>query len=327
MVNKFWRGKRVLITGYEGFLGSNLTKELLNTQAQITGVDIKTGRKGPILSSSDYTKLRPIKLDISDYNALKKIIEKYRIEIIFHLAARALVGDCYLNPQRAFVDNITGTWNVLEAARNSKGVKAIVIASSDKAYGDHATLPYLEDAPLCGRNPYDVSKSCADLLAYSYYHSFGLPVVVTRCGNIFGPGDLNFCRIVPDAIRSAICGKPVLIRSNGRFTRDYVYVNDIINGYILLAERLEKDKLSGEAFNFSNENPLSVLSLVKKIYRMAGEKEQYKILDQVKHEIKDQYLCAEKARKVLGWEPLFSLEDGLKITIEWYRKYLSKGRK
>jgi CDP-glucose 4,6-dehydratase len=221
----------------------------------------------------------------------------------------------------AFSTNIKGTWNVLEASRHSASVQGIIIASSDKAYGIHNKLPYRENSSLCGCHPYDVSKSCADLLAHTYFRTYGLPVCVTRCGNIFGPGDFNFSRIIPDTIRSIIKNKTLIIRSDGKFTRDYIFVDDIVSGYLILAQKLQKLKLFGEAFNFSNDKPISVLELVKILYNLFDSKVNYKILNVAKYEIKHQYLSSKKARKVLSWKPRHSLEEGLVRTIEWYRDY------
>lgn len=322
MINKnFWKNKKVLVTGYEGFLGSNLTKKLISLGADVVGLDIKTRRKETILDDSDYKKMITIRGDVSNYNLVKKIINHYRIEVVLHLAAEAIVNECFNNPRKTFTSNIKGTWELLEVCRSSKTVKSIVVASSDKAYGSHKKLPYKEDAPLQGNHPYDVSKSCADLIAYTYYHAYGLPVAITRCGNIYGPGDFNFSRIVPDAIRCALTGKQLLIRSDGKFVRDYVYVEDIVNGYIMLAEQLPKKNLGGEAFNFSDENPITVIELVKKIYEVIGKKPNYKILNQAKYEIRRQYLDSQKARRVLKWGPLSNLEEGLKKTISWYKNY------
>ena len=211
----------------------------------------------------------------------------------------------------------------MEASRGNNRVKAIIISSSDKAYGSHKHLPYKEDTPLSGAHPYDVSKSSADLIAYTYYHTYGAPVAVTRCGNIFGPGDFNFSRIIPDAIRCAIANKPLLIRSDGKFTRDYIYIEDVVAGYIRLAEKMRRLRLFGEAFNFSNGEPISVLELVKKVYELSDKRPNYKILGRAKYEIKHQYLSSKKARRILGWKPKYPLNKGLEITLKWYRDYFN----
>lgn len=318
MNNKFWKNKKVLITGFEGFLGSNLTKALISSGAEISGLDIRVKRKETVLTEADYRKITVIKGSVANYKLVERIIKRNKIKVVFHLAAEAIVGRCHNDPLRTFSANIKGTWNVLEACRNSKTIQSIVIASSDKAYGAHKKLPYTEDAHLAGSHPYDVSKSCADLIACAYAHTYGLPVVVTRCGNIYGPGDFSFSRIVPDTIRCALTGKVLYVRSNGKFTRDYVYVDDIVNGYIVLAEKLPKLKLSGQAFNFSDESPVRVIELVNKIFKIAHKKPNYRILNEARYEIKDQYLSSKKVRKIMSWKPRYTLEKGLKKTIEWY---------
>lgn len=322
MNKRFWKNKKVLITGFEGFLGSNLTKALIRSGAKIFGLDIKVNRKHTILAPKDYRRIKAIKGSVADLKLVKDIINRNKIEVIFHLAAEAIVGECHKRPRKAFSTNIEGTWNILEVCRNSENIQAVVIASSDKAYGSHSKLPYTEKAPLQGKHPYDVSKSCADLLADTYAYTYGLPVAVTRCGNIYGPGDFNFSRLIPEAARCILTGKQLLIRSDGKFTRDYVYVDDITDGYILLAEKLQKLKLRGEAFNFSDENPIGVIELVNKIFGAAGKKPNYKILNQARYEIRDQYLASAKARRVLNWKPLHSLEKGLKKTLGWYSLFL-----
>jgi len=321
MNTNFWKGKRVLITGYEGFVGSWLSRTLLKKGANVFGVDIKTYRKETILTAGELNLIKIIKGNVENFGLVFNTIKQNDIEIIFHLAARSLVGDCLENPLRTFKTNIQGTWNILEASRITKSVKTIVIASSDKAYGEHKKLPYKEETPLQGNHPYDVSKSCADLITQMYFHTFGLPVVITRCGNIYGPGDFNFSRLIPDAIRCALLDKTFLIRSDGKFIRDYIYIEDVINGYILLVEKFEKMKLAGESFNFSNEKPISVLTLVKKIYKILQKKPNYRILNETKYEIKHQYLSSKKAKRILGWLPEYSVEEGLKEIIRWYKNY------
>ncbi|MFH1848040.1 MAG: NAD-dependent epimerase/dehydratase family protein [Candidatus Omnitrophota bacterium] len=323
MSSDFWKGKKILITGHEGFLGSWLTKTLLGRGARVIGLDKVKNR--PVSALKGLRKdILCIKGDVSNLSLVNKVIKKYRPQFIFHLAAEAIVGEANKNPVGAFKSNIEGTWNVLEASRGKKFIRAIVAASSDKAYGSHEKLPYSESAALKGAHPYDASKSCADILAYTYFNTYRVPVCVTRCGNIYGGGDFHYSRLVPDAMRCAITGKTLLIRSDGKFIRDYIYVGDIVRAYILLAEKMVKRGIYGEAFNFSNERPLSVLALVKKIYRIAGRKPDYRILGKAKYEIKRQTLSAKKARRILGWSPAYSLEEGLEPTMEWYREVFKK---
>ncbi|MCK9613960.1 MAG: GDP-mannose 4,6-dehydratase [Candidatus Omnitrophica bacterium] len=315
----FWQGRKVIITGHEGFLGSWLAKTLFYNGAKIIGIDKVVNRPGSVLN--DVRKnIISIKGEITNLSLLKGIINRYKPQDIFHVGAEAIVGEALKNPVRGFKTNIEGTWNVLEAARGKKFIECIIVASSDKAYGIKDKLPYREDTSLAGCHPYDVSKSCADLLAYTYFYTYNLPVCVTRCGNIFGPGDLNFSRIIPEAIRSAILGKTLIIRSTGKYTRDYIYIKDIVKGYLLLAENINKLKLSGEAFNFSYENPLSVLELVETIYKLVGKKPKYKIINQAKHEIPHQYLSSQKARRILSWKPAYNLRRALLTTIQWYKE-------
>lgn len=324
MVNNFWKNKRVFITGYEGFLGSHLTSTLLSYGAELWGLDIKTCRKETILSDKELNEVKIIKGSVENLSLVSKIIKENKVEFIFHLAAQSLVEKCLRNPIRAFSTNIKGTWNILEASRNSNTVKAIVIASSDKAYGIQSHLPYKENCPLAGCHPYDASKSCTDLLAYTYFHTYNVPVCVTRCGNVFGPGDFNFSRIIPDTIRSALGNKTLFIRSDGKFTRDYIYVEDVIRGYLILAQKMQGLKLFGEAFNFSNEKPISVLELVKVVYKVCARVPNYRILNKAKYEIRNQYLSSTKAKKILGWDSKYTLKEGLKKTIEWYKNIIKQ---
>ena len=324
MKNTYWKGKRIFITGHEGFLGSCLTKTLLGYGAKIVGLDVIANRPISILNGMR-KKIVCIKGNVSNLKLVRSIINEYKPQVVFHLAAEAIVGKANENPLPTFKSNIEGTWNILEAARNKRSIEAIITASSDKAYGSHKKLPYKEDTPLCGNHPYDVSKSCADLLASTYAYTYRVPVAITRCGNIYGPGDFNFSRIVPDAIRCALTGRTLLIRSDGKFTRDYVFVDDIVNGYILLAEKLAHLSLAGEAFNFSYEKPIPVIELVNKVYKAANKKLNYKILNAAKYEIKHQYLCSDKARAILKWKPRYGLlEKGLAKAIKWYKNCVIK---
>ena len=312
MESRFWKDKKVLITGFEGFLGSNLSRALISLGARMFGLDIRVRRKETILTEHDYKKISVIEGSVVNYKLVEKAINKHKIDVVFHLAAEAIVGKSRNNPLRTFSANIEGTWNILEACRNSRDIRSIIIASSDKAYGAHKNLPYEEDAPLQGDHPYDVSKSCADLISNTYFNTYGLPVAITRCGNIYGPGDFNFSRLIPDAMRCLALDKILQIRSDGTFVRDYVYIDDIVAGYIRIAELFEKCKLSGEAFNLSDEKPISVIELLKKIDRLTlyDRKLKYKIMNTAEYEIKEQYLSSAKARRILGWKPENGLEKG-----------------
>ncbi len=312
--------KNILITGFEGFLGSHLTRQLIVDGANVVGLDIKTRRKETILTNNDYKMIKVVKGSVVNADLIGRLLRKHSIDIVFHLAAEAIVGNSIQNPVETFTTNISGTWTMLENCRKYHSVEAVVIASSDKAYGSHKNLPYQEDTSLRGDHPYDVSKSCADLISYTYYHTYRLPVSIVRCGNIYGPGDFNFSRIVPDAIRCMLSGRKLKIRSDGKFTRDYVYVKDIVDGYILIAENLAQGRFAGESFNFSNEDPITVKSLVENIYALTGKKPLYQILNRVVYEIKHQYLASGKAIKMLGWKPSYTLKQGLQETICWYRK-------
>ena len=327
VINKdFWKNKKVFITGFEGFLGSHLTKAILQTGVKVVGLDIKTFRKQTILNSQNYKKMVVYEGNVANRNLIRSILRKHTINIIFHLAAEAIVSRSQENPLNAFKSNITGTWEVLEAARQYGDVQAMVVASSDKAYGSHKKLPYREEASLVANHPYDVSKSCADLVANTYFYTYGLSVAITRCGNIYGPGDFNFSRLIPDALRCILFGKTLKVRSDGQFVRDYVYIDDIVAGYIKIAELMKKSSLAGEAFNLSDEKPITVVGLLKEIskFNLSGNKLKYKIMNTAKYEIRKQYLSAEKARRVLSWKPRYSLDEGLKKTVQWYAEYFNK---
>ncbi len=313
-----------MVTGHEGFLGSNLVKRLIGSGCRITGIDLVSSRPLSVLAGlrSEFAHIRG---DISNFNLTERIIKSKRPNIIFHLAAEAVVGKAKRNPVRTFRSNIEGTWNLLEACRGRGFVEAIVVASSDKAYGSKAELPYTEEMSLEGLQPYDASKSCEDIIARAYHRSYGLPVCVIRCGNIYGPGDYNFSRLIPDAIRCLIKGEGLAIRSDGTYTRDYVYVDDIVEGYILLAEKMKRLRIYGGAFNLSNERPLSVMEVFEKIKEaFGGSVKRPKVLNVAQDEIKDQYLSSKKARRLLGWRPRYTIEKGLQRTIYWYENNSKK---
>jgi CDP-glucose 4,6-dehydratase len=259
--------------------------------------------------------------DVQDQAVLERVLGEYEVDTVIHLAAQTIVGVANRNPISTFESNIAGTWRLLEACRRSPLVRQIVLASSDKAYGVKEVLPYTETTALEGRHPYDVSKACADLIAQSYAATYGTPVVITRCGNFFGGGDLNWSRLVPGTIRSVLRGQRPVIRSDGKSVRDYFYVEDGAAAYLMLAERLASDaSLRGEAFNFSNGTPVSVLDLVDRILRMMGSRLTPEVRNDALNEIEEQFLDATKARTTLGWRPVFSLDAGLSRTIDWYRK-------
>lgn len=319
-----WKNRRVLVTGCTGLLGTWLTDWLVRRQADVVGLVRDGVPKSYFYRLGLDGQITIVHGALEDYALIERTLNEYRIEAIFHLAAQTQVGIANDNPLSTFSANIQGSWNVLEAARRSGRIKAVIMASSDKAYGIQAELPYHEQAPLAGCHPYDVSKSCADLLAHTYWHTYRLPVAVTRCGNFYGPGDLNFERIVPGTIRSLLEGQPPIIRSDGTMKRDYVYIKDAVSAYALLAEKLLAGQSQGEAYNFSNEFPVTVLELAALIARLMGREDlKPVILNAAANEIPHQYLSAEKARRDLGWKPQYTLENGLQETITAYREFLT----
>lgn len=320
----FWNDKNVFITGCTGFLGSYLAKELVNSGANVTGLVRDRIPRSNLYFGEEYKKINFVYGELEDEALLERAFGEYEIDTVFHVGAQAIVGVANRNPLATFETNVRGTWNVLEAARRSPLIKRVIVASSDKAYGDQEVLPYHEDMPLKGRHPYDVSKSCADLISQAYHKTYGLPVCITRCGNLFGGGDLNFNRIIPQTIRSVLKNEPPVIRSDGTFIRDYFYVEDAVKAYMLLAEKMEELNLQGEAFNFSNEIQLTVLDLVNMILHLMESDLKPVILNQGTNEIRHQYLSAQKAREVLDWAPAYTIEQGLKKTIEWYRNFFKE---
>ncbi len=322
MGNNFWKDKNVFVTGCTGFLGSWLTKALVERGANVTGLIRDLIPRSNLNWSGFKDRINVVRGELEDYFALERILNEYEIDTVFHLGAQTIVSIANRSPLSTFEANIKGTWNLLEACQKISTVRRIVIASSDKAYGEHKKLPYDEKTFLQGSHPYDVSKSCADLISQAYYKTYHLPVCITRCGNFYGGGDLNFNRIVPGTIKSIIYNIPPIIRSDGSYIRDYFYVLDGVEAYLFLAEKMDSMKTYGEAFNFSNEIQVTVLELVHEILKLMDRGDlEPKILNQVKGEIKHQYLSAEKAKKLLGWKPKYTLEEGLKETIEWYRLF------
>ena len=319
-----WQDRPTLVTGGTGLVGSWLTRTLVDAGADVVCLVRDWVPQSELVRSHTIDRVKVVRGDICDRDCLERIMGEYEINTVFHLAAQTIVGIANRNPVSTFEANIAGTWNVLEAGRRSPSVKAIVLASSDKAYGDQTTLPYSENTPLEGRHPYDVSKSCADLIAQAYGKTYRLPVAITRCGNFYGGGDLNWNRIVPGTIRSILRGEAPVIRSDGQFVRDYFYVEDGAAVYMLLAEHLlrEPERLSGQSYNFSNEIQVTVTELVNLILDKMESSLRPDIRNEASNEIRHQYLSAEKARAELGWKPLFTLEGGLSKTIEWYRNFI-----
>jgi CDP-glucose 4,6-dehydratase len=318
----FWQDRPVLVTGASGLVGSWVTRHLLDAGADVVCLVRDWVPQSELIRSRTIEHVKVVRGDLADRDLLERTIGEYETGTVIHLAAQTIVGTANRNPVSTFESNVQGTWNLLEACRRSPGVRSIVIASSDKAYGDQEQLPYNENTPLQGRHPYDVSKSCADLIARSYAHTYGLPVAVTRCGNFYGGGDLNWNRIVPGTIRSVLRGNPPVIRSDGQYVRDYFYVEDGAAAYMLLAEQLHcRPELHGQAFNFSNEIEVTVLGLVNRILNAMSSDLEPKILNEASNEIRLQSLSASRARQVLRWSPLFTLDEGLERTISWYREF------
>ncbi len=307
-------------------MGSWLCKRLVDAGAEVVCLVRDWVPQSELTRSGTMGSVRVVRGDVCDQALMERALGEYEIDTVIHLAAQTIVGIANRNPVSTFESNIQGTWSLLEACRRSPKVKSIVVASSDKAYGDCDKLPYDETTPLEGRHPYDVSKSCSDLIAQAYAKSYGLPVVITRCGNFYGGGDLNWNRIVPGTIRSILRGERPIIRSDGKFVRDYFYVEEGARAYMMLAEKLAKDAtLIGEAFNFSNELQVTVLDLVAKIQKAMGSNLEPDVKNEASNEIIHQYLSAKKARARLSWAPELSLEDGLARTVAWYRGFIGKG--
>lgn len=322
----WWQDRPTLVTGVTGLVGSWLTPVLLRRGAATVCLVRDWVPGSELVRSESLARVTVVRGELENQALLERVLGEYEIDTIIHLAAQTLVPVANRNPVSTFQSNIAGTWNLLEAARRSPQVRQIVIASSDKAYGSARQLPYTEQTPLQGEHPYDVSKSCADLIAHAYARTYQLPVVITRCGNIYGGGDLNWNRIVPGTIRSLLRGQRPVIRSNGKLTRDYFYVKDAVEAYLMLAEQLAEDRtLTGQAFNFSNDQPLSVLQIVQQITRAINSDLEPEVRNEASGEIADQYLDAAKARTRLGWAPRYELQRGLGETIDWYRQYLSDG--
>ena len=326
-VSEFWLDRPTFVTGGTGLVGGWLVRRLLKAGADVVCLVRDWVPQSELVRARLTDRVKIVRGDVRDRNVLERALGEYEVDTVIHLAAQTIVTIANRNPISTFETNIAGTWSLLEACRRSSRVKQIVFASSDKAYGSHEALPYEEDAPLEGRHPYDVSKSCADLLGQAYAATFDLPVGITRCGNFYGGGDLNWNRIVPGTVRSVLRGQRPIIRSDGQYVRDYFYVEDGAAAYIHLAERLAADPgLHGHAFNFSNENQVTVLDITQMILRLMNSSLEPIIRNEVTNEIAHQYLSAAKARRMLKWAPDFTLEAGLSATIAWYRDFLGDRR-
>lgn len=322
----FWSQRNVFVTGATGLLGSWLTAELLDRGATVICLVRDWVPDSEAVHAGTLQRCRVVRGALEDFELLLRTMNEYEVDSVFHLGAQTIVGTASRSTLSTFEANVKGTWCLLEAARLlPQRIERVIVASSDKAYGAHDQLPYREDTPLIGRFPYDVSKSCADLIAQSYYHSFGLPVAVTRCGNLYGGGDLNFNRLIPGTIRSALLGESPVIRSDGTFVRDYFYVRDAVNAYLDLAERVPGQGFTGEAFNFGTETPMSVTDMAARLLSAVGRPDlPLTILGHATNEIPAQYLDCTRARERMGWRPAFEMELALAETIDWYRGHLGR---
>jgi CDP-glucose 4,6-dehydratase len=323
VVNPFWCDRPTFVTGATGLVGGWVIKGLIERGADVVCLVRDWVPQCELVRARSIEQVKIVRGDVRDRALIERTLGEYEIDTVIHLAAQTIVPIANRNPVSTFEANVAGTWSLLEACRRSPTVKQIVLASSDKAYGAHETLPYDEESPLQGRHPYDVSKSCADLIAQSYAVTYGLPVAITRCGNFYGGGDLNWNRLVPGTIRSVLRGQRPIIRSDGQYVRDYFYAEDGAAANILLAQHLaETPDLRGQAFNFSNEIQVTVLELVERILALMGSDLDPDVRNEATHEIRHQYLSAAKARRVLDWQPLFTLKEGLRRTIAWYETFL-----
>lgn len=318
-----WRDRPTLVTGATGLVGGWVVRQLLNRQARVVCLIRDWQPDSDLIRDGVVERVVTVRGDLTDQALHERVLNEYEIATVIHLGAQTIVPIANRNPVSTFESNIRGTWSLLEACRRSPIVEQVIVASSDKAYGSQATLPYSEDSPLQGRYPYDASKACTDLIAQSYASTFGLPVAITRCGNFYGGGDLNWSRIVPGTIRSLLRGERPIIRSDGRFIRDYFYVEDGAAAYLVLAEQLARNPtLGGEAFNFSYECPMSVLEIVQRISATMGVEAEPDIRNEATREIPSQHLDSRKARTLLNWQPTVGFDEGLSRTIAWYRASL-----
>lgn len=324
-----WSGRNVLVTGAGGFVGSWLTAALVQRGAEVTVIL----RDAPVRSNFELlglaARVNVVRGSVTDPGLVERVLGEYAIDTCFHLAAQAIVGTAHRSPLSTFESNIRGTWSVLEACRVIASIERVVVASSDKAYGSQVALPYTEEMPLLGTNPYDASKVCTDVLAQSYRATYDLPIGVARCANIYGGGDLNFSRLVPGTIRSTLRGELPVIRSDGSPIRDYLYVDDAVRAYLALAEQVTRGDSRRQVFNFGSDTPLSVRDLVVQILNACGAGDLQPDVRGVgtpAGEIDRQYLDSARARTLMGWNPEVALEMGLSRTVAWYREFLRTER-
>lgn len=317
----FWTNRKVFVTGGTGLMGRWLINELQQAGADLF---VLLRRDLPAAAAGNAGRCTAITGDIRDLEAIRQALTGHEIDTVFHLAAQAIVGKAKADPAGTLDTNVRGTWSVLEAARSSQ-VRQIVVASSERAYGSRS-ISYDETYPLEGRQPYDCSKSCGDLVTMMYASTYKLPACIVRCANLYGGGDLNFDRVIPGVIQATIKGKPFVIRSDGKFIRDFLYVKDAALGCMLAAERLAEDRtLAGEAFNLSMEVRLTVKEVVSLVLRLMNREDiQPVTLNEASSEHRERYIQSAKARQQLNWQPAYSLEEGLRETIEWYRKYFAE---
>jgi len=323
--NNFWQKRNVLVTGGNGFIGGALSRELVGQSANVTLIVRDWPKLGALEFLGLEGKVNIVKGSVADLEFILRILAEYDIDAVFHLAAQAIVKIANSSPLSTFESNIKGTWTILEACRQFPQVKRIVVASSDKAYGDQKQLPYTEDTPLLGLSPYDASKACADILARSFYHTYKLPLAVTRCANTYGEGDLNISRVIPAVIISGLKGESPVINNNGISIRDFLYIKDAVSAYLLLAQALDRKEIQGQPYNFGLNKPVTMLDLANLILLLVGRSDiKPKVISECKTsaEIDQQSVSFEKAKTELGWEPKWSLEQGLKETINWYKEHL-----
>ena len=321
---KFWHARPVLVTGATGQLGGWLVKDLLALGAEVVCLVRDWLPHSEFVRGGLLENIRVVRGDLRDPGLLERVVAEYEVKTVFHLAAQAIVTVANRLPANAFDVNIRGTWLLLDACQRNPTVEQVVMASTDKVYGAQGNLPYREDMPLDAVYPHDVSKACAEMVARAYAETYGLKVAFARLPNLYGPGDLNWNRIIPGTIRSVLLEERPVIHSSGRFIRDFLFVEDAAAAHLCLAEGLAKNPhLSGQAFNISNQDQMTILDLVRKIIRLAGKDLQPDVQDRAQHEILSQYMSAEKARSQLGWQPNYTLDRGLKLTIDWYKTFLN----